>query len=104
MAEQTINVECKIVDIKAIPNSEAQIVSVKFNIGQREWFKAFRLKYDRTISMEEFKRELLRVGIMPEQPEDFLAYVKQEADESFLLELDIDKVTKPQSDTIEKSA
>lgn len=59
MAEQTLSVECRIADIKPIPNTAKQIVSVEFTLGERKWFKAFRLEYDRTISMEEFKRELV---------------------------------------------
>lgn len=85
MAESTVKVRCKIVDIKAIPNTTNQIVSVEFTLGQRVWHKAFRLAYDRAISMEEFKRELVRVGVFPENEEDFLAYVKEEADKPFEL-------------------
>lgn len=85
MAESIVNVECKITDIKHIPNTKKQIVSVAFTVGERKWFKAFRLEYDRPISMEEFKRELARVGIFPEAEEDFLAYVKEEADKPFTI-------------------
>lgn len=81
-------VQCKIKDIKAVPNSTAQIVSVEFTVGQRSWFKGFRLDYNRPISMEEFQRELVRVGIFPEAPEDFLSYVKEEADAPFTLEVE----------------
>lgn len=87
MAE-TKQLTCKIVDIKPIPNSPAQIVSVEFTLGQRVWHKGFRLNYDRPISMEEFKRELIRVGPFPDTPEDFLAFVKEEADEPFIIEVD----------------
>lgn len=87
MAESIVNVECKIADIKQIPNTKKQIVSVHFTLGERKWFKAFRLEYDRPISMEEFKRELARVGIFPEAEEDFLAYVKEEADKPFTIEI-----------------
>lgn len=87
MAEQTVNVQCKIADIKPVPNSNAQIVSVHFQIGDREWFKGFRLNYDRPISMEEFQLELERVGIWPDEPEDFLAYVREVGDNPFLLKV-----------------
>lgn len=88
MAELTVKVECQIVDIKPVPNTPNQIVSVKFKLGEREWFKGFRLAYDRPISMEEFQREMKRVGIFPEVEEDFLAYVKEEADKPFTLEIE----------------
>lgn len=87
MADDLVNVKCEIADIKQVPNTGKQIVSIKFTLGKREWFKAFRLEYDRLISMEEFKRELLRVGIFPENEQDFLAYVKQESDKPFTLEV-----------------
>ncbi len=80
--------ECKINDIKAVPNTTMQIVSVNFKIGQREWNKAFRLNYDRPISMEEFKREVVRAGPFPEDVDDFLAYVKEEADQPFQIEVE----------------
>lgn len=88
MADKIMTVECKIADIKPIPNTKKQIVSVEFSVGTRKWFKAFRLEYDRPISMEEFKRELVRVGIFPDAEEDFLAYVKEESDKPFTLEFD----------------
>lgn len=87
MAESTVGIECKITDIKAIPNTKAQIVSVQFKLGERQWFKGFRLNYDRPISMEEFKKELVRVGVFPDAEEDFLAYVKEEAATPFTIEV-----------------
>lgn len=81
-------VQCKIKDIKQVPNSTAQIVSVEFTIGQRSWHKGFRLDYDRPISMEEFQRELVRVGIFPDVPEDFLSFVKEEAEKPFIVEVE----------------
>lgn len=83
-----VKLQAKIADIKAVPNSTAQIVSVEFTLGQRVWHKGFRLDYQRPISMEEFQRELVRVGVFPEHPEDFLAFVKEEADQPFELEVD----------------
>lgn len=88
MAESLVKVQCKIADIKAIPNSKSQIVSVEFTLGERKWFKGFRLAYDRPISMEEFKKELARVGIFPDAEEDFLAYVKEESAQPFTLEVE----------------
>lgn len=90
MAESTVNVQCKIADIKPIPNTKKQIVSVEFTLGERKWFKAFRLEYDRAISMEEFQRELVRVGIFPDAEEDFLAYVKEESDKPFTIQVERD--------------
>ena len=78
-----VTLECKIHDIKKVPGSTIQLVSVHFKLGQREWFKPFRLNYDRPISMEEFKHDLIRAGVFPEAEEDFLAFVKEEADKSF---------------------
>lgn len=83
-----VKIECKIQDIKEIPNTKKQIVSVHFKLGEREWFKGFRLEYDRPISMEEFQRELVRVGVFPVAEEDFLAYVKEEAGSPFTIEVD----------------
>lgn len=88
MAEQTVKIACKIADIKPIPNTSKQIVSVEFTLGERKWFKGFRLEYDRPISMEEFQREMIRVGVFPEVEEDFLAYVKEEADKPFTIEVE----------------
>lgn len=88
MAEQLVDIQCKITDIKAVPNSKAQIVSVEFTLGERKWFKGFRLNYDRPISMEEFQKELVRAGIFPEAEEDFLAYVKEEAQQPFTLQVE----------------
>lgn len=90
MAETTVNVKCKIADIKPIPNTNKQIVSVEFTLGERKWFKGFRLEYDRPISMEEFQRELVRVGIFPDAEEDFLAYVKEESDKPFTIQVERD--------------
>lgn len=88
MADTIVNVECKIADIKQIPNTKKQIVSVEFTLGDRKWFKGFRLEYDRPISMEEFKRELVRAGVFPDAEEDFLAYVKEEAKTPFTIEVE----------------
>lgn len=101
MAEPTIDVQCKIADIKAIPNTKKQIVSVEFTLGQRSWFKAFRLEYDRPISMEEFQRELVRVGIFPDAEEDFLAYVKEESDKPFTIKVERDQAKAVGNDTAE---
>lgn len=88
---QKSTVVCKINDIKKVPGSTAQIVSVHFKLGQKEWNKAFRLNYDRPISLEEFKRELVRAGIYPLEDDDFLAYVKYEANEPFTIEVESKK-------------
>lgn len=95
MAEDTVKIDCKIVDIKDIPNTKKQIVSVEFTLGERKWFKAFRLEYDRPISMAEFQKELVRAGVFPEQEEDFLAYVKEESDKPFVIEVERPKVQNP---------
>lgn len=104
MAEPTVKVECKISDIKAVPNTKAQIVGVEFTIGDRKWFKGFRLNYDRPISMEEFKNELARVGIFPETGEDFLAYVKEDADKPFTLEVENVRPNLTESSKVEPPA
>ena len=83
-----LKLECKIHDIKQVPNSTIQIVSVHFKLGQREWYKGFRLNYDRPISMEEFQRDLIKVGVFPEAEDDFLAFIKEEADQPFTIEVD----------------
>lgn len=96
MAENIIGIDCKIIDIQPIPNTAKQIVSIQFTLGQRTWFKAFRLEYDRPISMEEFKKELVRVGVFPDQEEDFLIYVKEEAEKPFKIEVER-KATDPKA-------
>lgn len=82
-----LKLECKIHDIKQVPNSTVQIISVHFKLGQREWYKAFRLNYDRPISMEEFQRDLIKAGVFLDKEEDFLAFVKEEADKPFTIEV-----------------
>jgi len=78
-----VTLECKIHDIKKVPNSTIQVVSIHFKLGQREWYKPFRLNYDRPISMEEFKRDLIHAGVFPDNEQDFLAFVREEADVPF---------------------
>ncbi len=89
-----LKLECKIHDIKQVPNSTVQIISVHFTLGQRSWYKAFRLNYDRPISMEEFQRDLIKVGVFPEEEHDFLAFIKEEADQPFTIEVDPPAKTK----------
>jgi len=84
----TVKLECKIHDIKQVPNTTIQIVSVHFKLGKRSWYKAFRLNYDRPISMEEFQRDLVRAGVFPEKEEDFLAFIKEEAEKPFTIEVE----------------
>lgn len=91
MADNTTVIQCKITDIQAIPNSKIQLVVVNFKVGKREWHKGFRLNYDRPISLEEFKKELVRAGPFPDEDEDFLQYVKQEADKPFTIEVEREK-------------
>lgn len=87
-------VQCKILDFAFVPNTNIQIVSMEFTLGKRVWRKGFRLSFDRPISMEEFKLELARHDIMPTEPEDFLTYVKEEADKPFELEIERDFTSK----------
>jgi hypothetical protein len=88
---KTVKLRCKIIDFSQVPDSIAQIVKVEFRLGKRVWTVPIRLAYDRPISLEEFKRELAAKGseIFPQQPEDFLAYVKEEADKPFDLEVEL---------------
>lgn len=81
-------ISCKIHDVKQVPNSKIQIVSVQFTLGKRQWYKGFKLEYDRPISLEEFKKELVRVGPFPDDDDDFLKYVKEEADKPFTIEVE----------------
>lgn len=81
-------IECRVKDIKAVPNTAKQIVSVEFKLGDRVWHKGYRLEYDRPISMEEFKHEIVRVGVFPDDELDFLAFIKEEADKPFIIEVD----------------
>lgn len=87
---KTVAVECEILDIQPIPNTLMQLVSIKFKLGEREWTRAFRLAYDRPISMEEFKRDLASKEIIPSDPDDFLAFVKEEVGKKFTLEIERD--------------
>lgn len=88
---KTVKLKCKIVDFAQVPNSIMQIVSIEFRLGKRKWHVGFKLAYDRPISMEEFKRELAGRAneIFPKEPEDFLAFVKEEADNPFDLEVEL---------------
>jgi len=97
-------IECKIKDIKPVPNTTSQIVSVEFKLGDRQWFKGYRLNYDRPISMEEFKKEIVRVGVFPENEDDFLAFVKEEADQPFTVEVDRSETVNNAADNIDPPA
>ena len=85
MATNT-KVECKIIDIADNPQG-GQNVFIECKIGQRIWTIERWLNYDRPISMEEFKKDLSKTQIIPEDPKDMLAYVKEEADKPFTLEI-----------------
>lgn len=87
-----LNVTCQILDIQPIPNSQAQIVSIKFTEGGRSWNKGFRLAYDRPISLEEFMRDLSTKDIWPPEDNDFLHFVKQEMAEPFIISVEKPKV------------
>lgn len=83
---KSTQVECKIIDIVNNPNG-GQNVFIECKIGQRVWTIERWVNYDRPVSMEEFKKDLLNTQIIPEDPKDMLAYVKEEADEPFMLEI-----------------
>lgn len=89
-----VTLACRIKDIKQVPNSSTQIVSVEFRLGQRTWHKPFRVAFDHPVSMEEFKRELASRPldeIYPPEEFDFLAFVKQEADQPFEIKVNKQK-------------
>lgn len=93
--DNTQQITCKILDFAKVPNTTIQIVSVQFTIGERQWNKAFRLNFDRAISMEEFKQHLIKIAqdedpehnIWPADDQDFLAHVKQESAQPFVIEV-----------------
>lgn len=82
MARKPIKIKCKILEFKDNP-AGGQNVYVECRIGQRVWIAERFLHYDRPISFEEFKREFAKTKVIPEVPEDMLAYVKEEADKPF---------------------
>lgn len=90
-----LSVTCKILDIKQIPNSTKQIVSLEFTLGSRVWKKGFRLDLDRAISMEEFQKQLVGMAadpnpdrnIWPKEESDYLAFVKEESDKPFTIQV-----------------
>ena len=87
MAKKSKIVECKI--LKFEPNPQGgQNVFIECSIGKRVWYIERWLNYNRPISMEEFIEELKKTKIIPDEPEDFLAYVKQEADQPFKVVVD----------------
>lgn len=81
-------ISCKIVDIKEVPYSQGMhIISVRFNDGEKQWHRGYRLKYDRTISLEEFKHEIMRVGYEPQDDIDPYKNLKESIDKDFSIEV-----------------
>lgn len=81
-----VNVECKILKFEDNPKG-GQNVFVECKLGARTWIKTLWVNYDRPISFEEFKRDLAAVTLIPPEPEDPLAYVKEEAEGAFTIEV-----------------
>lgn len=83
---QNVKVKCKILKIED-NKAGGQNVFVECSIGQRTWIKEMWCKYDRPISMEEFKRDLTK-HIWPSAETDDLRYVKEKANEPFEVEVE----------------
>lgn len=66
-----------------------QNVFITCTLGKRVWELQRWCNYDKPISMEMFKRDLAKGEIFPKDPDDFLAYVKQEADAPFVLDIEL---------------
>jgi hypothetical protein len=86
VADKT-KITCEIHDIKTIPGTKSQLVSIKFKEGDKEWYKAFRVAYDRQVSMEEFTRDLSGMDIYPEEDTDPLLYVREELGKEFTIDV-----------------
>ncbi len=82
----TIKVKCKILKFEDNPKGGTN-VWVECTRNKHVWVVERWLNYDRPISMEEFKRELAKTEIIPKKPTDNLWYVKEEAHESFTIEV-----------------
>ncbi len=78
-----VEVSCKILKFEDNPKG-GQNVFVECSVGKRTWIKEIWVNYDRPISMEEFKRDLAKV-VWLKNDEDNLRYVKEEAEEPFVI-------------------
>lgn len=93
MAEKSrVKVKCKILNIvrseKSTKEVHAYHVDVECSIGQRVWVKQIFVAYDRPISREKFIHDFRAMKILPPEEDDFLAFVKEDADKPFEIEID----------------
>lgn len=79
----TVEVKCKIVRFEDNPKG-GQNIFIEATIGKRFWIKELWVNYDRPISMEQFKAKLSD-KIWPSDETDNLRYVKEEAEEPFII-------------------
>ncbi len=89
--DATSKLKATIVDMS--PVGDRMRVSVRFNDGEKEWHRAFDIKYDRPISVEEFSVMLgtpeMRDKITP--PVDQYRYLKEAKDEGIQFEIKLER-------------
>jgi hypothetical protein len=63
----------KIIDIQKVPYSFEYLIGVEIEHAGDKYHKAFRLNYDRPVSLEEFERDLKKQDLTNEKdPMQFL--------------------------------
>lgn len=85
--------EITILDLQQVPMTFAYVISLQVKDLETEftWRKAFRLQYDRPVSMEELKHELSQRDLSADEPTDPMKFVKEEIDKPFVITLDSTK-------------
>lgn len=77
-------INCKILRIEDNPKA-GQNVFIECRLGQRVWIAERWVNYNRPVSMEQFIKDFKKTEVIPKKPTDPLAYVKQEADQPFVI-------------------
>lgn len=84
---QKVKLECKIKEVKQVPNSRVYLISVEYRQGKKSWHKGWRFTPEKPVSMEWLEREIAKLDPWPEQ--DLMQNVKDEAPHrTFNIEVD----------------
>lgn len=88
----TEKIEIKILDLQPLPASviepelQRYLISCEFKQGKAVWRRAWRVQYDRPISLEEFKRDLAEMDISPKDQSDYFSDIKASINKPFEIE------------------